>query len=298
MKGIILAGGAGTRLSPLTQVCSKQLLPVYDKPMIYYPLATLMEAGITDILVISTPEDLPRIEALLGDGARFGISLSYKVQPQPGGIAQAFILGEAFIAGEPVCLILGDNLFFSQTMGEQMQSAMTIAKGASVYAFRVSNPKRYGVVAFDEQGAATSIEEKPAEPKSNWAVTGLYMYDAEVVEIAKSLSPSARGELEITDVNNVYLQRGQLRVELLGRGTAWLDTGTFDSMLEASQFVQTIEHRQGMKIACLEEVAYRQGYINAEQLGALADAMGNVPYADYLRHVLRDIKGYERAGQV
>lgn len=290
MKGIILAGGAGTRLAPLTRVASKQLLPVYDKPMIYYPLATLMEAGITEVLIISTPVDLPRIERLLGDGKSLGISLHYKAQPEPGGIAQAFLIGESFIAGEPVCLILGDNLFFSQSMGEQMQQAKQLKEGASVYAFRVSNPKRYGVVAFDAKGNASSIEEKPDQPKSNWAVTGLYMYDAQVVEIAKSLKPSARGELEITDVNNVYLQQGQLNVERLGRGTAWLDTGTFDSLLEASQFVQTIEQRQGVKIACLEEIAFQQGYITDIQLNKLVDEMGNVPYADYLRAILREKK--------
>lgn len=288
MKGIILAGGAGTRLSPLTHVASKQLLPVYDKPMIYYPLATLMEAGIKDILIISTPKDLPRIEDLLGDGARLGIRLQYKVQPEPGGIAQAFLIGEEFIAGEPVCLILGDNLFFSQGMGEQMRRATQLKEGATVYAFRVSNPQRYGVVAFDANGNATSIEEKPAQPKSNWAVTGLYMYDGQVVDIAKSIQPSARGELEITDVNNVYLERGQLQVQILGRGTAWLDTGTFDSMLDASHFVQTIEHRQGMKVACIEEIAFQQSYIDAAQLSALADEMGSVPYADYLRTVLQE----------
>ncbi len=288
MKGIILAGGAGTRLYPLTQVACKQLLPVYDKPMIYYPLATLMEAGIRDILIISTPKDLPMIEALLGDGSRLGISLSYIVQPEPGGIAQAFILGEAFIAGEPVCLILGDNLFFSQQMGEQMRKATELKAGASVYAFRVADPQRYGVVAFDDQGQATSIEEKPEKPKSNWAVTGLYMYDHQVCEIAKSLKPSARGELEITDVNNAYLERGQLSVEILGRGTAWLDTGTVDSLLDASQFVQVMEHRQGVKIACIEEIAYYRGYISADELTAMAESIGKKPYANYLRSVLEE----------
>ncbi len=286
MKGIILAGGAGTRLNPLTRVACKQLLPVYDKPMIYYPLATLMEAGIREILIISTPKDVPAIQDLLGDGAALGMTLTYIVQPEPAGIAQAFILGEEFIAGDPVCLILGDNLFFSQAMGEQMRAATKRTQGASVYAFQVADPERYGVVAFDGDGNATSIEEKPKAPKSNWAVTGLYMYDGQVCEIAKNLKPSARGELEITDVNNVYLQRGQLSVERLGRGTAWLDTGTVDSLLEASHFVQMMEHRQGVKIACIEEIAYAQGYISADALQNLADAMGSVPYAQYLRAVL------------
>lgn len=288
MKGIILAGGAGTRLWPLTRVASKQLLPVYDKPMIYYPLATLMEAGITEILIISTPHDLPRIIDLMGDGEKLGISLTYKSQPDPGGIAQAFIIGEDFIDNKPVCLILGDNLFFSPQMGQQMREAKKLDKGASVYAFRVSNPRRYGVVAFDANGKATSIEEKPENPKSNWAVTGLYMYDPQVVDIAKSLKPSARGELEITDVNNRYLHQDTLKVEKLGRGTAWLDTGTFDSLLEASQFVQTLEQRQGLKVACIEEIAYSQGYISAQELEALAASYGKVPYADYLRAVLQD----------
>lgn len=290
MKGIILAGGAGTRLSPLTQVSSKQLLPVYDKPMIYYPLATLMEAGIKDILIISTPVDLPRIESLLGDGSRLGIALHYREQAKPAGIAEAFIIGESFIQGDAVCLILGDNLFFSQSLGAHMQQATEHDVGATVFAFRVSNPQRYGVVAFDADGKASSIEEKPAKPKSHWAVTGLYMYDAQVVEIAKSLKPSDRGELEITDVNNVYLQQNQLRVEQLGRGTAWLDTGTFDSLLDASHFVQTMEARQGMKIACIEEVAFNMGYIDSAQLSQLTEAMGNVPYAQYLRQVLAEHK--------
>jgi len=287
MKGIILAGGAGTRLTPLTKVACKQLLPVYDKPMIYYPLATLMEAGIKEILIISTPKDVPAIKELLGDGASMGISLSYIVQPEPGGIAQAFIIGEEFVAGDPVCLILGDNLFFSHGLGEQMREAATRGAGASVYAFQVSDPERYGVVAFDGAGQAPSIEEKPKAPKSNWAVTGLYMYDAQVCEIAKNLKPSARGELEITDVNNVYLQQGQLQVERLGRGTAWLDTGTVDSLLEASQFVQVMENRQGVKIGCIEEIAYQQGYIDAAQLAVIADNMGKVPYANYLRGLLK-----------
>ncbi|MAR55754.1 MAG: glucose-1-phosphate thymidylyltransferase [Rickettsiales bacterium] len=286
MKGIILAGGSGTRLAPLTRVASKQLLPVYDKPMIYYPLATLMEAGIKDILIISTPKDLPRIADLLGDGKHLGISLSYIEQPKPEGIAQAFILGEEFIGNDTVSLILGDNLFFGQDIAEQMQQALNQPQGASVFAFQVSDPQRYGVVDFDKLGQATSIEEKPKHPKSNWAVTGLYVYDGEVASIAKNLKPSARGELEITDVNNVYLQRGQLQVQKFGRGTAWLDTGTFDSLLDASHFVQTIEARQGMKIACIEEVAYQQGYINAEQLKRIIAEMGNVPYAQYLERAL------------
>tara|TARA_B100001179_G_scaffold68026_1_gene47586 strand:+ start:99 stop:965 length:867 start_codon:yes stop_codon:yes gene_type:complete len=286
MKGIILAGGSGTRLAPLTRVVSKQLLPVYDKPMIYYPLATLMEAGIKDILIISTPKDLPRIADLLGDGKHLGISLSYIEQPKPEGIAQAFILGEEFIGNDTVSLILGDNLFFGQDIAEQMQQALNQPQGASVFAFQVSDPQRYGVVDFDKLGQATSIEEKPKHPKSNWAVTGLYVYDGEVASIAKNLKPSARGELEITDVNNVYLQRGQLQVQKFGRGTAWLDTGTFDSLLDASHFVQTIEARQGMKIACIEEVAYQQGYINAEQLKRIIAEMGNVPYAQYLERAL------------
>ena len=290
MKGIILAGGAGTRLAPLTHVASKQLLPVYDKPMIYYPLATMMEAGIKDILIISTPKDTPRIEALLGDGKPLGINLQYKVQENPEGIAQAFILGEEFIAGDNVALILGDNLFFGPQMPEKMQQAIKEPKGATVFAFRVSNPKRYGVIAFDKTGMATSIEEKPQNPKSNWAVTGLYFYDNQVVDIAKNLKPSARGELEITDVNKVYLQQGQLRPELMTKGTAWLDTGTFDSLLDASHFVQTIEARQGVKIACIEEIAYQMGYIDEAQLIRLADEMGNVPYADYMRNIITQEK--------
>jgi glucose-1-phosphate thymidylyltransferase len=290
MKGIILAGGSGTRLAPLTRVASKQLLPVYDKPMIYYPLATLMEAGIKDILIISTPKDLPRIEDLLGDGSNLGISLSYVEQANPEGIAQAFILGEDFIGDDTVCLILGDNLFFGQDMADQMREALAQPSGASVFAFQVSDPERYGVVAFDKTGQATSIEEKPKQPKSNWAVTGLYVYDSKVCEISKNLKPSARGELEITDVNNVYLQQGQLQVQKFGRGTAWLDTGTFDSLLDASHFVQTIEARQGVKIACIEEIAWQQGYIDDAQLMALADEIGSdKPYGQYLRKALEQV---------
>ncbi len=288
MKGIILAGGAGTRLAPLTRVASKQLLPVYDKPMIYYPLATLMEAGIHEVLIISTPKDIPRITDLLGDGSQLGLSLHYAVQPKPEGIAQAFLIGESFIGDSPVCLILGDNLFFGHRMPVKMRRAMEQHKGASVFAYRVSNPQRYGVIEFDASGKALSIEEKPAHPKSHWAVTGLYFYDDTVVAKTKSLEPSARGELEITDLNNLYLQEGALQVELLNRGMAWLDTGTFDSLLDAGHFVQTIEARQGMKIACLEEIAYRQQFIAAEQLMRLADEMGQVQYADYLRRVLTE----------
>lgn len=288
MKGIILAGGAGTRLAPLTFVSSKQLLPVYDKPMIYYPLATLMEAGIKDILIISTPKDLPRIEQLLGAGKHLGVSLTYRAQEKPEGIAQAFLIGADFVGDSPVCLILGDNLFYGDRMSEKMKAAIKQHEGATVFAYRVSDPQRYGVVAFDKNGKASSIEEKPKAPKSNYAVTGLYFYDGHVVDYAKALKPSARGELEITDLNNVYLQKGQLQVEQLGRGYAWLDTGTFDSLIDASQFVQTMEKRQGNKIACIEEIAYREGFISGKQLQELARAMGDVPYADYLRNLIEE----------
>jgi glucose-1-phosphate thymidylyltransferase len=275
MKGIILAGGSGTRLAPLTQTISKQILPVYDKPMIYYPLSTLMLAGIKDILIISTPRDVPMIKALLGDGSDIGLNLSYVEQPSPDGIAQAFILGEEFIGDDSVCLILGDNIFYGGDLSTKTSNvANSLNNGATVFAYHVHDPERYGVVSFDENGVVQHIEEKPKQPKSSWAVTGLYFYDNDVVEIAKNLKPSARGELEITDVNEVYLQRGDLKVELMGRGVAWLDTGTFDSLLDAGQFVHTIEKRQGQKIACIEEIAYRKGFITREQLIALAAKIG------------------------
>ena len=288
MKGIVLAGGSGTRLAPMTTIISKQLLPIYDKPMIHYPVSTLMRAGIKDILIISTPRDIPMIEQLLGDGSQYGISLSYKVQPAPEGIAQAFLLGEEFIDGEPVCLILGDNIFYGQTMAALTEEAANVTDGAIVFGYHVKDPERYGVVEFDETGTALSLEEKPKAPKSNWAVTGLYFYDNQVVEITKNLKPSARGELEITDVNKAYLAQGNLKVEKLGRGTAWLDTGTPDSLLAAAQFVQTIEARQGLKIACVEETAYRKGFISAQQLEVLADGYGNNTYGEYLRTILTE----------
>ncbi len=275
MKGIILAGGSGTRLSPLTRTISKQLLPVYDKPMIYYPLSTLMRAGIRDILIISTPRDLPMIEALLGDGSDIGMRLSYEPQAKPEGIAQAFLIGEAFIGNDPVCLILGDNIFYGDHLSSRMaHTAETLTQGASVFAYHVQDPERYGVVSFDASGKALSIEEKPKQPQSSWAVTGLYFYDNTVVTIAKGLTPSARGELEISDINQAYLDEGSLSVEMMGRGIAWLDTGTFDSLLAAGQFVHTIEKRQGQKIACIEEIAYRMGYIDKTQLLELANRTG------------------------
>ncbi len=295
MKGIILAGGSGTRLSPLTKTISKQLLPVYDKPMIYYPLSVLMLSGITEILIISTPRDIPMIQALLGDGSELGITLSYKEQTSPDGIAQAFILGAEFIGDDPVCLILGDNIFYGHQLIEKTaRVASNLSKGASVFAYRVHDPERYGVVEFNTEGKALSIQEKPLQPKSSWAVTGLYFYDNDVVDIAKNLRPSPRGELEITDVNQAYLERGDLNVELMGRGVAWLDTGTFDSLLDAGQFVHTIEKRQGQKIACIEEVAYRKGYIDKAQLQVLAEATGqprranNATYGSYLFSILDD----------
>ena len=288
MKGIILAGGSGTRLYPVTHAVSKQLLPIYDKPMIYYPLSTLMLAGVRDILVISTPEDTPRFTQLLGDGSKWGIEISYAVQPAPEGIAQAFIIGAAFIAGKRSALILGDNIFHGTDLVTDLRAAVDRSTGATAFAYAVQDPERYGVVEFDRSRKVLSIEEKPKQPKSRYAVTGLYFYDQQVVDLARSLKPSARGELEITDLNRRYLEQGQLTVEVMGRGTAWLDTGTHDSLLEASTFIQIIEKRQGLKIACVEEIAYRLGYIDAAQLERLAAPMRNNGYGQYLLSVLHD----------
>ena len=286
-KGIILAGGSGTRLYPLTRVVSKQLMPIYDKPMVYYPLSTLMLAGLKDILVITTPEDNENFRRLMGDGSQWGIRISYAVQPHPGGLAQAFLVGEEFIAGDSCALVLGDNIFYGSDLAVSAQRAAAREDGATVFAYYVRNPKRYGVVEFDKEGNAISLEEKPEHPKSNYAVTGLYFYDKDIVDVAKSIKPSARGELEITDVNRVYLERGKLHVQKMRRGYAWLDTGTHESLLQAASFVQTIQARQGLKIACIEEIAYRMGYIDAEQVLRLAEPLRKNDYGLYLEQMVK-----------
>jgi glucose-1-phosphate thymidylyltransferase len=288
MKGIVLAGGSGTRLYPLTRSVSKQLLPVYDKPTLYYPLSTLMLAGIREILIISTPRDLPMVQRLLEDGSHIGLSLAYREQPRPEGIAQSLLIGADFIGGSPVGLVLGDNIFYGHDLVPVLEQAAKLERGARLFAYHVQDPQRYGVVEFDSQGKALSLEEKPKEPRSSWAVTGLYFYDGQAVDFARRLKPSARGELEITDVNRAYLQQGTLAVTQLGRGVAWLDSGTYDSLLSASQFVQTVEQRQGLKIACIEEIAYMKGFIDAGQLARLADLYDKSQYGGYLRQVLKE----------
>ncbi|MDC9818996.1 glucose-1-phosphate thymidylyltransferase RfbA [Pectobacterium polonicum] len=288
MKGIVLAGGSGTRLYPITRGVSKQLLPIYDKPMVYYPISVLMLAGIREILVITTPEDMPAFQRLLGDGSRFGIELSYAIQPSPDGLAQAFIIGEEFINGERCALVLGDNIYFGQSFGKKLESVAAKEEGATIFGYQVTDPERFGVVEFDQDFRALSIEEKPAKPKSNWAVTGLYFYDKNIVEMAKQVKPSHRGELEITTLNQMYLEQGTLNVELLGRGFAWLDTGTHDSLIEASQFIHTIEKRQGLKVACLEEIAFRKGWLSRQQVAEEAKVMLKTSYGQYLNQLISE----------